>query len=167
MGTCAVYGGVNKSANLKTVEENNSIVYPGLSKESIQVRSIDEVIKVDFHIPGCPVSKKEIERIIIHLVTGANFQYEKYPVCMECKRHLNHCLLDEGKICFGPVTKAGCDAPCPLGKLPCYGCRGPADETNWESLKEVFYKNGFTEEDIQQKLNLFHSLHSLEKKSKI
>lgn len=163
LGTCAVYGGVNKSANSRSVSENNKMVYPDMPKESIPVQSIDEVIKVDLHIPGCPVSKKEVEQIVIHLITGADFQYEKYPVCIECKRNMNHCLLDEGKICFGPVTRAGCDAPCPTGKLPCYGCRGPAEETNWDALKEVFYNNGFTDEDIQQKLNLFHSLHSLNK----
>ncbi len=161
LGTCAVFGGVNKSANLRSVAENNYIVYGNQPKESLPVKAIHEVIPVDLSIPGCPVSKKEVEKIVVHLVTSAEFHFEKYPVCIECKRNMNHCLLDEGKMCFGPVTRAGCDAPCPGGKLPCYGCRGPADETNWPELKNVFYRMGFTDEDIMEKLNLFHSLHSL------
>lgn len=160
-GTCAVYGGVNMSANAFSTKEKNNIVYESHPKETQRVQPIDQVINVDLSIPGCPVSKNEIEQIVVHLVTGAQFQFKKYQVCLECKQHLNHCLLDEGEICFGPVTRGGCDAPCPTGKLPCYGCRGPAEETNWPALHQLFLDKGFSQHTIEEKLNLFHSLHEI------
>jgi len=35
------------------------------------------------------------------------------------------CLLDQGMICLGPVTRGGCGAACPKAGMPCTGCLGP------------------------------------------
>jgi coenzyme F420-reducing hydrogenase gamma subunit len=158
LGTCACYGGVNSIKNKFSVEDVVNEVYGHNPVETLPVKSVKEVVMVDFEIPGCPISKAEFESIILHLVLGADFRFKKYPVCVECKQNLNHCLLEEGKICLGSITRAGCNAICITGKLPCYGCRGPAEEQNWPSLKEILIKKGFSLEQIEEKTSFFNSL---------
>ncbi|MCK4828161.1 oxidoreductase, partial [bacterium] len=38
------------------------------------------------------------------------------------------CLLDQGIICLGPVTRSGCGAKCLKANMPCRGCMGPTQE---------------------------------------
>jgi sulfhydrogenase subunit delta len=163
LGTCACYGGVNSLKNKFPLEDTVKEVYGDDPKETLPVKSVKEVVHVDFEIPGCPISKAEFENIVTHLVLGADFRYHQYPVCVECKQNLNHCLLHEGKICLGPITRAGCDAVCINGKLPCYGCRGPAAEQNWPSLKSILLENGFSLEQIEEKTSFFNSLSEVTK----
>jgi len=35
------------------------------------------------------------------------------------------CLLAEGLLCLGPVTRKGCGAQCVSANMPCTGCMGP------------------------------------------
>ncbi len=158
LGTCACYGGVNVLKNRFTVDEVVKEVYGDQPVETMPVQSIKELVRVDFSIPGCPITKAEFEDIVIHLVLGADFSYKKYPVCVECKHNLNHCLLQEGKVCFGSITRAGCDSICTNGKLPCYGCRGPADAHNWPALKNALLEKGFSIKQIKEKALFFNSL---------
>ncbi len=158
LGTCACSGGVNSLINRHCSEDAVAEVYGEYKKETLPVKSAKEVVKIDLEIPGCPINKDEFENIVVHLITGADFSFLKYSVCVECKQNLNHCLLDENKICLGPITRAGCDAPCPGGKLACYGCRGPADEHNWPALKQTLIEKGFTLEDIHEKVSFFNML---------
>ncbi|MFH0957346.1 MAG: hypothetical protein V1897_01450, partial [Pseudomonadota bacterium] len=41
----------------------------------------------------------------------------------------SQCLVSQGCICLGFVTRGGCGAPCTNGGLPCWGCRGPSQAT--------------------------------------
>ncbi|MBU1342172.1 MAG: NADH:ubiquinone oxidoreductase [Proteobacteria bacterium] len=158
LGTCACSGGVNSLINTHDTKDAVTEVYGKHKIDTLPVKSAKEIVKIDFEIPGCPINKKEFENIVVHLITGADFSFKKYPVCVECKQNLNHCLLDENKICLGPITRAGCNAPCPGGKLPCYGCRGPAEEHNWPALKQTLIEYGFTLEQIQEKTSFFNML---------
>ena len=51
---------------------------------------------------------------------------------------------------MGPVTYGGCGAPCTTNGLTCYGCRGPLEDGNVDSLVELFRDKGVTKKDIQR-----------------
>ncbi|EAT59021.1 NADH-quinone oxidoreductase subunit B family protein [Chlorobium ferrooxidans] len=156
-GTCACFGGVNSLKNRVSGEAAVSEVYGEIKVETLPVRRISEVVKVDLSIPGCPVAKEEVERIIISLVTGSLVTLPKYPVCVECKAALNTCLFELGEICLGPITRAGCHAVCTTGKTPCLGCRGPAEEINMEAFLHLVKERGLSRSDLQEKLAFYNA----------
>ena len=43
-------------------------------------------------------------------------------------------MVAHGTACLGPVTHAGCGALCPAHDRGCYGCFGPMETPNAESL---------------------------------
>jgi len=116
------------------------------------------VVKVDLEIPGCPVSKAEVEKIVVDIVTEADINLPKYPVCVECRRNMNTCVFDLGMICLGPITRAGCDAVCPTGGVGCLGCRGPAEDANYESFREILEEHGFTMKEAMERINFYNAL---------
>ncbi|MBL7179384.1 MAG: NADH:ubiquinone oxidoreductase [Pseudomonadota bacterium] len=155
MGSCACFGGVNKMKNDFDLQKANKEVYGDNPKETAKVKAIKDVVKVDLEIPGCPISKDEVESIIKHLVWGMPFSYPVYPVCLECKQRFTTCMFEKGQLCLGPITKAGCKAPCPAGGLGCWGCRGPARDPNYESFLAIVEERGFTPAEVNERLNFF------------
>ena len=43
-------------------------------------------------------------------------------------------MVTDGTPCLGPVTHAGCGALCPSYRRGCYGCFGPSESANTDSL---------------------------------
>ena len=78
-----------------------------------------------------------------------------YPVCVQCKQNFNTCVVDLGQICLGSVTRAGCDAVCPSGKVGCLGCRGPAEDANYDALMEILTEKGHPESEITERLRFY------------
>jgi len=154
-GSCACFGGVNRMKNELSAEEANRIVYGAVSKETLPVRAVKDVVPVDFSIPGCPVNKVEIERIVQHVALGVPFAFEPYPVCVECKQRFTTCLMDLGQLCLGSITRAGCQAPCPAGGLGCWGCRGPAEAANVTEFFALTKERGFAPREVGERLNFF------------
>ncbi len=161
LGTCACFGGVNQLKNRFSIEDVVEEVYGMQRVETAPVRRIRDVVKVDLEIPGCPVSKEEVERIIVDIVTGADVKFPKYPVCMECKEKGNICAIDVGRLCLGPITRAGCGAPCPTANTGCLGCRGPAPEANFESYQKILKEKGFTKDEIRESLLFFGAFNGV------
>jgi coenzyme F420-reducing hydrogenase gamma subunit len=92
-------------------------------------------VRVDAVLPGCPIDRRELVRLLCDRLAGVRARAERRPVCMECKQLGLTCrLVANGEPCLGPVTRAGCGALCPRGGRACYGCFGPADLVNVPGL---------------------------------
>jgi len=115
------------------------------------VRTLDQVVDVDFYIPGCPPTPKITKAAIPAVLEGklppkGSVLAPDVALCEQCGRKAskpadlsfaqfkrphqvvidpNLCILAQGVVCMGPATRAGCEAACPGGNMPCTGCFGP------------------------------------------
>jgi sulfhydrogenase subunit delta len=159
-GQCAVSGGINKLKNhWHSMDDVKKEVYgdkynmPHL--DTYPTKGIDEIVKVDLYIPGCPINRDEFLRIVKELLMGRIPQLPNHPVCVECKLKENACLFDYGITCMGPLARAGCGAICPSNGVPCDACRGTVDNPNKNAMHEILFKYNYTVEEIQKKMNIF------------
>jgi len=92
------------------------------------------------------------------------YQFPAYPVCLECKQRFTVCMFDKGNLCIGPITMAGCNAPCPASGLGCWGCRGPAEEPNYDEFLAITRERGFDEREVRERVRFFGGFDFLETK---
>lgn len=106
--------------------------------------SLDDIVRVDHSIPGCPPSPRYLLQALGHVCGEREEPKAKAIVCSECPRKVRKgtvgelsigpppnsppdvCFASLGVFCMGMVTRGGCRAVCAAGGLPCWGCRGPA-----------------------------------------
>jgi F420-non-reducing hydrogenase small subunit len=174
-GACAWLGGIPGLANLSSREQILEFVYhasPSVAdgdgaepQERTQVaegslrlphfdetvRTLDQVIEVDYYLPGCPPPGNLIVQAVTALIQGrlpekGSVLAPDVALCSECPRvgskpedtkiaafHRPHeivadpqtCLLAQGLVCLGPATRSGCGAVCIAANMPCTGCMGP------------------------------------------
>jgi len=160
LGACACYGGVVRLKNSFDATAMNREVYGATPRETLPARSIREVVPVDLEIPGCPVAKAEVERIVQRLIWGLPYKPPAYPVCLECKQRYTVCCFEHGRLCLGPITRGGCEAVCPAGGLGCWGCRGPAADPNYEEFLAFARQRGFTQREIDERFSFFGGLEA-------
>jgi F420-non-reducing hydrogenase small subunit len=120
------------------------------------VKSLDQVVAVDYIVPGCPPEPPQIWAVLEAVVAALQQGTELPPpgsivgagtvaVCEECplEKHAKAierfyrpyevspephlCLLEQGLLCMGPATRSGCGALCPQVGMGCRGCYGPLD----------------------------------------
>jgi len=158
-GSCATLGGVNGLRKKYTGEEAKKIVYEGreFPLEAGEPRAVDQVVKVDAYIHGCPVNNDEVVEALKGLLLGKGYTPPKHAVCVECKLKENVCMYEKGQVCMGPVTRAGCDAWCVSWGNTCYGCRGLLDNMAEEGQIDILQKNGYTIEELKQKFDLYNT----------
>lgn len=128
LGTCATSGGVQALKNFGDVAAFTEYVYPNPKFiETLPTSTpINEHVKVDLELWGCPVNKYQVVEIITALLHNRRPFIPQYSVCLECKRSGNPCVMvAKGIPCLGPITQAGCNAICPSQSRGCYGCFGP------------------------------------------
>ena len=148
-----VYRDCKTTDSAKTPSEN---LPPLLDR----VYAVDEVVDVDVRIPGCPMNPDMVVKALTALLKGESFSIPERSVCDECpvkrekkasggaiKRTLDslsfdqskpwdntRCFMEQGYLCLGPVTLAGCGHKeeggvtvprCIKGYMPCRGCFGP------------------------------------------
>jgi len=163
IGACAVTGGIPGMAP----ELDRKVLFreiygdgaDGFDLKAERGRPLSDFVKVDAVIPGCPIEKHEFLGAIAALLQGNMPRVKEYPVCTECRLRENRCLLiQDGAMCIGSVTRAGCNARCPSLGVPCIGCRGPAVDANFPSLEALLVSKGFEAKDIHDKLGVFARL---------
>jgi F420-non-reducing hydrogenase small subunit len=117
-----------------------------------QVLRLSDVVPVDYQMPGCPPVGAQVWKVLQAVVAGevperndaVRVGCDSRSVCDECHRekrktriaefkrpHLsipepNLCLLEQGYVCLGAATRAGCGALCTKAELACRGCYGAA-----------------------------------------
>ena len=130
------------------------------------VRTLDQVVDVDYSVPGCPPQAHQIwavlESVIDILQSGKPFPPKGTVLgagdktcCDECPLEREEkkikgfvrpheiipepgrCLLDQGILCMGPATRSGCGGLCVSVGVPCRGCYGPAPNSMDQGMKMV------------------------------
>lgn len=158
LGLCASLGGVFALKNLRPLEEQKARVYahPEAIDSFEKGLGVDQYVKVDAYLSGCPISGVDLREFLLSLVLERPPQFKPFAVCVECKEKANQCLVTaKGEMCLGSVSRAGCGALCPSNGRPCYGCRGPASDANPLSLGKVFEEKGWAADDILQRFQNF------------
>ncbi|MBF0201334.1 MAG: methyl viologen-reducing hydrogenase [Desulfamplus sp.] len=175
LGTCATHGGIpsltNSYHNEETLEryyntestdvdkKDKEHGYPSVDIPALldSCYALDEKIKVDIYLPGCPPHPDHIFHALVSLVQGTEISLPDKSVCDTCptvregkgklkqlRRFLEspaygepgepidkmRCLLEQGFLCMGPVTRGGCGGDgilprCISARVPCRGCYGP------------------------------------------
>ncbi|MFA4835981.1 MAG: hypothetical protein WC749_07940 [Dehalococcoidia bacterium] len=161
LGACATTGGVNKLKNRFGLDDVKHCVYGNSGDmphlDTAPTKALDEVVKVDYKVHGCPINNKELAHIIRCLLIGKQPTIPTYPVCVECKMKGNICRYEYKEICLGPITRAGCEAKCPSGGFWCFGCRGYVDNPNVNAAQDIMKYYGKTVADLRGRMLLFGS----------
>jgi len=159
LGSCACFGGVPSIKNFMDQEKVMKLIYPVYNHlKSENPTPINKHIKVDYYIPQCPPSKEEILEFFNCILTDREFKNYSNPVCFECRKKGNKCLLEKNQICLGPIANGGCKALCPSNKVSCYGCRGPNNDANMIAFKQMLKEMGYTEKHLHEKMDIFAGL---------
>ena len=151
IGACATAGGIQALRNWRDVDEFVRIVYahPEYIDALATSMPISEFVQVDFELRGCPINKLQLLDVVTALLIGRQPRTPTYSVCMECKRRGTPCVMvSRGVACLGPVTQAGCNAICPSVNRGCFGCYGPNEAPNTESLGRHLEDLGLTPAEI-------------------
>ena len=178
-GSCAHLGGIpglsNYTTRMETIErkyfaspsvDNPEKTVPA-TKHSINgydlelpafhesVKKLDDIIEVDYYLPGCPPVPEMIVQTISAILEGklpekGSVIGPDKSLCDQCPRkeskpekisisefkrldnstpNPDECFLAGGYVCMGPATRAGCGELCIRGNMPCRGCFGPTKDT--------------------------------------
>lgn len=164
IGACACMGGVQEIKDYRGDKKQLiRAIYPNIRGiDNPNIKSIKEIVKVDLEIPGCPINKEEFFKLINKVLKGEIPKIPQKPVCDECVRRNKNCLLLLGKPCLGPISLAGCGAPCPASDFLCDGCRGPRKGINLEAMKNALkVKAHLNDRDIEMLLQRFGKYNEL------
>ena len=173
-GSCAHMGGIPALANqfnkeeiferayLKnaSLQEGNTTTPQPSTKVDVgeltiptfykRVYKLDDVVDVDYYLPGCPPAPEQVKAVVTLIVSGAALPPKgsvvgasERAVCDDCQRKKEEkkvkqfyrpwqiiqdpekCLMEQGIICSGSATRSGCGVRCPNSGMPCRGCYGP------------------------------------------
>jgi len=164
LGNCAALGGIPEMKEYQGREKTIRYIYKRLNHIlNPEIKEIDNFVKVDFVIPGCPITGTEFLKLANDLIKGKIPEICQSPVCAECpKRGTENCFLAKKEICLGLIILAGCKAICPKNEFPCFGCRGifkGADVKSFLKVLEKFQKK----EEIEESLEIFGIKDDIEK----
>jgi coenzyme F420-reducing hydrogenase gamma subunit len=152
IGACATAGGIQALRTASEHEAFRAAVYPSPAfVDSLAVASpVSEYVPVDYELRGCPIDGHQLVELLTAVATGRRPQLPDQAVCLECKRRGYPCVVvTRGEPCLGPVTQTGCGAICPGMGRGCYGCFGPREGANVDSLASgIRWHGGRTDAEI-------------------
>lgn len=160
IGACATAGGIQALRNWGDVDEFLSIVYahPEYIETLGTSTPISDHVEVDFELRGCPISKHQLLEVIDAFLHRRKPNIPGHSVCVECKLRGTNCVMvAQGTPCMGPITQAGCGAICPAYDRGCYGCFGPAESPNIDSLASWWGQLGISDRDLVRALRTFNA----------
>jgi coenzyme F420-reducing hydrogenase gamma subunit len=160
IGACATAGGIQALRNFQNVQEFMAVVYasPAYIATLATSTPIAAHVRVDFELRGCPINKQQLLEVISAFLHGRKPQTPPHSVCLDCKRRGAVCVMvAHGTPCLGPVTHAGCGAICPAYHRGCYGCFGPKETPNTESLGRWWQRLGVPERDLVRVFRSFNA----------
>ena len=123
-----------------------------LPKLTKNVHPVTDFVEADIAVPGCAPETTQIVGALTAAILGEAFEQPKRNLCDECHREKKamlvhskefvadsvyalmeldvidptNCLLEQGLLCMGPMTREGCGAKCTAVNVPCRGCAGPS-----------------------------------------
>jgi sulfhydrogenase subunit delta len=159
IGACATSGGIQALRNWADVKEFTQAVYakPEYIKTLETATPIAAHVFVDFELRGCPVNRDQLLELISATLMKRRPLIPTYSLCIECKQKGIPCrLVSGGQPCLGPITQAGCGALCPGVNRACYGCFGPMEMPNIDSLGKRFTQLEYTAPQITRMLRSFN-----------
>jgi coenzyme F420-reducing hydrogenase gamma subunit len=159
-GACACLGGINALKNLHDISYVRRKVYGESSHcfPTEPTKRITDVVRVDYELHGCPISKREFLEVTKALLLGLRPEPSNHAVCTECKQRANVCVFEKGMVCLGPITRAGCRAICPSFGGACVGCRGLVSNPNLASMIDVMKSKGLSRTEVEERLTQFNAL---------
>jgi coenzyme F420-reducing hydrogenase gamma subunit len=160
IGACATSGGIQALRNFKDLKGFVSYVYqsPDFISSLQKSTPIADHVFVDYELRGCPINKHQLIELLSALLHGRRPVVPAHSVCVECKQRDTVCVLvTQGQPCLGPVTHAGCGALCPSYNRACFGCYGPMESPNTESLASQLSLLGFAQPEI---VRLFRGINA-------
>ncbi len=127
------------------------------------VYTLDQVINVDYYLPGCAPPPDLIMNAVTAILEGklpdkGSVLAPDKSLCDTCPRKDSKpeklsikairrpheviadpekCFLEEGIICLGPATRSGCGERCINANMPCRGCFGPTKGVRDQGAKMV------------------------------
>jgi len=168
LGSCATQGGIPALMNgqngarsfeeiyqTPSTDEGATLPDQGVPPLLDRTYALDEKVKIDLMLPGCPPNPAHIAEVIMALLEDRDPVLPTKSVCDTCptkregkgsvttvRRFTENaefdpekpvsemrCLLEQGFMCMGPVTAAGCEKygspSCIEARVPCRGCFGP------------------------------------------
>jgi len=161
---------------VKTIESGRELSLPGFHDT---VKALDQVVEVDYYIPGCPPTPELIKKAIMmvledRLPPKGSVLAEKKALCDTCPRRdgrpdklrikefkrlyesewdPTRCFLDQGLICLGPATRGGCNARCINANMPCRGCFGPTDNVRDQGTSSLSFLASVIDSKDEEELN--------------
>jgi len=158
LGACADTAGVNALSYFTPPEELRRSVYASDAAHLVteHPKPLEAYVKVDGRVPGCPIDGQEFLAILQALLIGRTPELPSFAVCAECKLAELNCTFEQGIVCLGPVTRAGCRALCVAGGDRCRGCRGLVDQPRSGPYYRILEENGLSEEDILGEFRIFN-----------
>ncbi|MGW2512256.1 NADH-quinone oxidoreductase subunit B family protein [Streptomyces scopuliridis] len=160
IGACATAGGVQALRNFADVTDFLAAVYASPQYISTLETStpISAHVPVDFELRGCPIDRRQLLEVITAQLAGRRPNIPDHSVCFECKRRGTTCVtVARGTPCLGPVTHAGCGALCPAYGRGCYGCFGPVERPNLDSMVPQLRHDGMSDRDILRVFRTFNA----------